>query len=72
MTVEEGDPIPVTEGYEGKYTFAFVKPAGGRAIVDDGTDFLDSQTESLHQRLPLVIGSRYDVDMAQYFLAGKP
>ena len=48
-----------------------VEQAGGRTIVDDGTEILDIQPESLHQRVPLIIGSRYDVDMAQDFLVGK-
>ena len=57
--------------YEAAPLAFIVEQAGGRAIVDDGTDILDIQPESLHQRVPLIIGSRYDVDMAQEFLAGK-
>ena len=52
MTSEGDDLIPVTAGYEGQYTLAFiVEQADGRVIVDDGTDILDIQPEPLHQRV---------------------
>ena len=52
--------------------FAFiVEQAGGRAITDDGRNILDIEPTDLHQRVPLVIGSRLDVDLAEQFLAGK-
>lgn len=57
--------------YEAAPLAFIVEQAGGRAIIDDGMDILDIEPESLHQRVPLIIGSRYDVDMAQEFLAGK-
>jgi fructose-1,6-bisphosphatase I len=56
--------------YEAAPMAFIVEQAGGRAIIDDGIDILDIQPESLHQRVPLIIGSRFDVDMAQKFLAG--
>lgn len=52
--------------------FAFiVEQAGGRAITDDGRDILDIEPTDLHQRVPLVIGSKADVDMFERFAAGK-
>ena len=48
-----------------------VEHAGGRAITDDGVDILDIEPHSLHQRVPLIIGSRDDVDLAQEFLEGR-
>lgn len=45
--------------------------AGGRAITDDGRNILDIEPEELHQRVPLVIGSRHDVSMFEDFMAGK-
>jgi len=52
--------------------FAFiVEQAGGRAITDDGSSILDIEPTDLHQRVPLVIGSRGDVDIAEAFLAGQ-
>ncbi|MDH5298446.1 MAG: class 1 fructose-bisphosphatase [Desulfobulbaceae bacterium] len=52
--------------------FAFiVEQAGGRAITDDGRAILDIEPTALHQRVPLVIGSRRDVDIAEAFLSGK-
>jgi len=52
--------------------FAFlVEQAGGRAITGDGRNITDIQPESLHQRVPLIIGSKYDVDLCEDFLTGK-
>ncbi len=52
--------------------FAFiVEQAGGRAITDDGHEILDIEPSDLHQRVPLVIGGRKDVEVAEAFLAGK-
>jgi fructose-1,6-bisphosphatase I len=52
--------------------FAFLaKQAGGRAITGDGRNILDIEPESLHQRVPLIIGSKYDVDMVEDFLLGR-
>lgn len=49
--------------------FAFmVEQAGGRAITGDGREIMNIEPEFLHQRVPLIIGSRYDVDMAEKFL----
>jgi len=52
--------------------FAFlVRQAGGRAITGDGRNILDIRPESLHQRVPLIIGCKYDVDMVENFLLGR-
>jgi fructose-1,6-bisphosphatase I len=51
---------------------AFVaEQAGGRAITDDGRNVLDIEPTSLHQRVPLIIGCKQDVDLAEEFLTGK-
>lgn len=52
--------------------FAYiVEQAGGRAITGDGREIMDIEPQSLHQRVPLIIGSKCDVDMAEKFLAGE-
>lgn len=53
--------------YEAAPMAMLVKEAGGVAITDDGQDILEIQPESLHQRVPLIIGSREDVEMAIKF-----
>nr|MDA3785694.1 class 1 fructose-bisphosphatase [Deltaproteobacteria bacterium] len=45
-----------------------IEQAGGRAITDDGRNILDIEAEDLHQRVPLIIGSKLDVDEAEAFL----
>jgi len=56
--------------YEAAPLAFIAEHAGGRAIT--GTeDILDIQPESLHQRVPLIIGSRRDVDEAQEYLTSK-
>jgi fructose-1,6-bisphosphatase I len=53
--------------YEAAPLAFIVEQAGGRA--SDGTrDILHIQPESLHQRVPLFIGSREDVDRAEQFI----
>jgi fructose-1,6-bisphosphatase I len=32
---------------------------------------MDIEPTSLHQRVPLIIGSKHDVDIAEEFFAGK-
>jgi len=52
--------------------FAYlIEQAGGRAITDDGREIMDIEPESLHQRVPLIIGCKHDVDIAEKFLQGK-
>lgn len=57
--------------YEAAPMAMIVEQAGGRAITDDGRDILDIQPEELHQRVPLVIGSRQDVDIYEEFMRGQ-
>lgn len=57
--------------YEAAPLAFIVEKAGGRAITGDGMEILDIEPDSLHQRVPLIIGSRHDVDEAEAFLAGK-
>lgn len=53
--------------YEAAPLAYLVEQACGRA-TDDTQDICQIQPESLHQRVPLFIGSREDVDKAQEFL----
>lgn len=57
--------------YEAAPLAFIVEQAGGRAITDDGVRITDIVPDSLHQRVPLVIGSKHDVDMFEEFMAGK-
>jgi Fructose-1,6-bisphosphatase len=57
--------------YEANPLAFIVEQAGGAAI--DGRDrILDLEPADLHQRTPLYIGSRGDVDIAKAMLAGVP
>ncbi|MDW7774430.1 MAG: class 1 fructose-bisphosphatase [Desulfobulbaceae bacterium] len=53
--------------YEAAPMAMLIKEAGGLAITDDGRDILDIEPSSLHQRVPLIIGSREDVATAKSF-----
>jgi fructose-1,6-bisphosphatase I len=55
--------------YEAAPLAMIVEQAGGRA-TDGERDILDIQPESLHQRVPLYIGSKQLVEMAAEFVAG--
>lgn len=57
--------------YEAAPLAFLAEQAGGRAITDDCIDILDIQPEELHQRVPLIIGSKHDVDMFIEFATGK-
>ncbi len=57
--------------YEASPLAMVVEQAGGRAITDDGRRILDIEPTSLHQRVPLIIGSKEDVDLAETFFTGK-
>ena len=57
--------------YEAAPLAMVIEQAGGRAITDDGRDILDIEPIDLHQRVPLIIGSREDVDRAQKFFTEK-
>jgi fructose-1,6-bisphosphatase I len=54
--------------YEAAPMAMIIKEAGGMAITDDGMDILDIEPTGLHQRVPLIIGSREDVELAQGFI----
>ncbi len=56
--------------YEASPMAFLAEQAGGLAVTDDGTRILDIKPTELHQRVPLVIGSRSEVEMAQQFLTG--
>ncbi|MBW2466708.1 MAG: class 1 fructose-bisphosphatase [Deltaproteobacteria bacterium] len=55
--------------YEAAPLAFIVEQAGGRAITGDGREIMDIEPDQLHQRVPLIIGSRYDLDEAEAFLA---
>ena len=57
--------------YEAAPLAFIIEQAGGRAITGDGREIMEIQPEELHQRVPLIIGCRYDVDEAEDFLNGK-
>ncbi len=57
--------------YEAAPLAMVVEQAGGRAVTDDGRRILDIEPASLHQRVPLIIGSKQDVDLAEMFLRGE-
>ncbi len=54
--------------YEAAPFAMLIEQAGGRAITDDGINILDIEPNSLHQRVPLIIGSKLDVDEAEGYL----
>ena len=57
--------------YEAAPLAFLVEQAGGRAITGEGEEIMDIMPEELHQRVPLIIGSRYDIDEAEAFLEGS-
>jgi len=57
--------------YEASPLAMIAEQAGGRAITDDGRTILDIDPTDLHQRVPLIIGSKIAVDEAEKFLLGK-
>jgi fructose-1,6-bisphosphatase I len=50
---------------------AYIAENAGGAASDGQTRTLEIQPESLHQRSPLFIGSKRDVQLVEEFLAGK-
>jgi fructose-1,6-bisphosphatase I len=48
-----------------------VEQAGGQAITEDGQRVLDLQPTELHQRTPIFMGSKEDVDECAAFLDGS-
>ena len=57
--------------YEAAPLAMIVEQAGGRAITDDGRNILEIEPKGLHQRVPLIIGSKQDVDLAEKFYKGE-
>ncbi len=57
--------------YEAAPLAYVVEQAGGRAITGDGREIMEIEPEELHQRVPLIIGCRYDVNEAEEFLHGR-
>jgi fructose-1,6-bisphosphatase I len=57
--------------YEAAPMAMIAREAGGLAITDDGRDILEIEPEHLHQRVPLIIGNRHDVEMARQFFLGS-
>lgn len=57
-------------GYEAN-PFALVFEAAGGAATDGARPILDIQPSELHQRTPLVVGSREDIETYTGFLSGK-
>lgn len=55
--------------YEAAPLAMIIEQAGGRAITDDNIDILDIEPTELHQRVPLIIGGKRDVDDAAPFLS---
>uniref|UniRef100_UPI004056D848 class 1 fructose-bisphosphatase n=1 Tax=Candidatus Electrothrix sp. TaxID=2170559 RepID=UPI004056D848 len=57
--------------YEAAPLAMVAEEAGGLAITDDGRRILDIEPKDLHQRVPLIIGSRNEVSLAkEYFTKG--
>ncbi|MBC8209393.1 MAG: class 1 fructose-bisphosphatase [Desulfobulbaceae bacterium] len=56
--------------YEASPMAFLAEQAGGLALTDDGTRILDIKPTTLHERVPLVIGSRKEVERAEQFLNG--
>jgi fructose-1,6-bisphosphatase I len=54
--------------YEAAPIAMIVEQAGGRAS-DGGSDIMDIEPESLHQRTPVYLGSTEFVDLAERYLA---
>lgn len=57
--------------YEAAPLAFIAEQAGGRAITDEGVNIMDIEPNSLHQRVPLIIGNKREVDMAEKFFNGK-
>lgn len=53
--------------YEAAPLAMLVEQAGGRAIDDRGHNILDIQPSELHQRVPLIIGSKEEIALAEKY-----
>ncbi len=57
--------------YEAQPLAMVVEQAGGLAITDDGRRILDIDPVDLHQRVPLIIGSKEAVETAATYFTGE-
>jgi fructose-1,6-bisphosphatase I len=57
--------------YEAAPLAMVVEQAGGLAITDDGRSILDIEPTDLHQRVPLIIGSKEEVELAKKYFTGE-
>lgn len=57
--------------YEAAPLAMVVEQAGGQAITDDGRRILDITPNDLHQRVPLIIGSHEEMELAKEFFTAK-
>ena len=57
--------------YEAAPLAMIAEQAGGLAVTDDGRRILDIVPTGLHQRVPLIIGNRAEVETAQRFFKGE-
>jgi fructose-1,6-bisphosphatase I len=53
--------------YEAAPLALVVEEAGGQAVTDDGRNILDIEPTDLHQRVPLIIGSDDEVELAKKY-----
>ncbi len=53
--------------YEAAPLAFLAEQAGGRAVTDDGRNISDIQPSELHERVPLIIGSKHDVEKFEEF-----
>ena len=64
------NPVDLQAPADGSNRIFVVEQAGGRAS-DGHRRILDIQPDSLHQRTPLIIGSKEDVEIAEEFIQDK-
>ena len=57
--------------YEAAPLAFVIEQAGGNAVTGDGRKIMEIEPEELHQRIPLIIGCRHDVQEAEDFLNGR-
>ena len=50
---------------------AFIFEQAGGAAIDGERDILDIAPTALHERTPLILGSKYDVEQFRKFVTGK-
>jgi len=50
---------------------AFIFEQAGGAAIDGERNILDIAPTALHERTPLILGSKYDVEQFRKFVTGK-